>query len=198
MLQNKLQDTDFFVKFVQIMQRNLNTLCLLGFMGSGKSSVGKCLSSMLGAEFADLDELVVAREGKSIPELFRSGEETFRRAEFSALRHCLDSGGGSLRVLALGGGTLCWGPSRELLFSRSSVLTVHLRTSLATIMGRLGSEDSSRPLYADAPRLYAEREGLYAMAELSVDTDSRTVEEVAGEIRDMLGALIPCQAAPRS
>ena len=67
------------------MSRNLRTVCLLGFMGSGKSSVGKCLADMLGASFADLDELVAEREGRSIPDLFRDGEEAFRKAEFSAL-----------------------------------------------------------------------------------------------------------------
>ena len=62
------------------MSRNLRTVCLLGFMGSGKSSVGKCLADMLGASFADLDELVAEREGRSIPDLFRDGEEAFRKA----------------------------------------------------------------------------------------------------------------------
>lgn len=167
-------------------------------MGSGKSSVGKSLSLMLGTEFCDLDELVVAREGKSIPELFRSGEDSFRKAEFAALRDYLLPCDGPLRVLALGGGTMCWGPSRELLLSNGSVVTVYLHASLSSIQARLGSEDSSRPLYADATRLYAERESLYRMAELTVDTDSMTVEEVAGEIMDMLGALIPYLEPRRS
>lgn len=169
------------------MSRNLRTVCLLGFMGSGKSSVGKCLADMLGASFADLDDLVVEREGRSIPDLFRDGEEAFRKAEFSALEEYLSAGEDRPRVLALGGGTVCWEPSRRLLFSGAAE-TVYLHAALSTIMERLGSEDASRPLYARASELYYARQNLYEAARLRVDTDGKGVKDVAREIRDMLCA----------
>lgn len=169
------------------MSRNLRTVCLLGFMGSGKSSVGKCLADMLGAGFADLDELVVEREGRSIPDLFRDGEDAFRQAEFSALQEYLSAGGDSPRILALGGGTVCWEPSRRLLFSGAAE-TVYLHAALSVIMERLGSRDPSRPLYAKASELYYARQELYAAARLRVDTDGKGIEDVAREIRDMLCA----------
>lgn len=169
------------------MSRNLRTVCLLGFMGSGKSSVGKCLADMLGAGFADLDELVVEREGRSIPDLFRDGEDAFRKAEFSALQEYLSAGGDSPRILALGGGTVCWEPSRRLLFSGAAE-TVYLHASLSTIMERLGSEDASRPLYTKASELYYARQSLYEAARFRVDTDGKRIDDVAREIMDMLCA----------
>lgn len=170
------------------MGLKMKTLCLAGFMGSGKSSVGKCLARMLDARFDDLDDLVVETSGKGIRELFAEGEEYFRRAEHEALRTYLESGSASPRVLALGGGTLCWRPSRDILFSSADVVTVYLRASLQTILERVGSSDPSRPLYSRARTLYAERQTLYAMAPFAVETDGKDVMEVAAEIRDMLFA----------
>ena len=75
-------------------------------MGCGKSSTGRELAELLGAGFTDLDELVVRREGRSIPEIFREGEAAFRKAELEALRELLGRDSDGPEVIALGGGTL--------------------------------------------------------------------------------------------
>lgn len=156
-------------------------------MGSGKSSVGRRLAQMLGAEFSDLDELIVARESRTIPEIFaESGEEGFRKAEYEALKAWLDSCAGGRKVLALGGGTVTYAPSRELLFS-TCPHTVYLRVSLDVIRRRLGEADASRPLYAKAPELYASREPLYAMAAHTLDCDNIGIDDAAQAIIGMLG-----------
>lgn len=157
-------------------------LSLTGFMGCGKSSTGRELASRLGARFVDLDERIVARSGRAIPDIFRAdGESAFRAVELETLRAVLDdTGENETLVLALGGGALTLPEARELIFSRTRC--VWLRTRLETIRQRLGATDASRPLFADADVLYASREPLYAQAPFVVDTDEKTPAEVAEEI----------------
>lgn len=164
-------------------------VALTGFMGCGKSSVGRELAALTDAHFADLDTLIVRRERCSIPEIFRTGgEDEFRRVEFEALEAFLDKAESIWKpsVLALGGGTFCWPKSREELLARTE--SVYLRTSLQEIRSRLGSSDSSRPLFGDADRLFAAREPVYSQASLTLDTTGRSVREVAELLRDTLFA----------
>jgi shikimate kinase len=159
------------------------TISLTGFMGCGKSSTGRELAVRRGARFVDLDEEIVAREGRSIPDIFREGgEAAFRAAELRALRAVLDVSDASAMdtVLALGGGVLTVPAARELVFARTRC--VFLRTRLETIRARLGAADASRPLFADAEKLFAERAPLYAQAPFIVDTDEKTPAEVAEAI----------------
>lgn len=160
-------------------------------MACGKSSVGKCLSELYGSYFIDLDSLVEQREGLSVPELFKQGEEVFRKAEAEALRSILcDSKITSLGakkekvdlVLSLGGGSLMYASSRDLVLNKT--FCIWLRSSLAEIKQRVGTQDSSRPLFKDAERLFAEREKIYAMARMSVDTEGLSPHEIARRIYD--------------
>ena len=162
-------------------------ISLTGFMGCGKSSTGRELAARLGAHLVDLDTQIVARSGRTIPELFREGEEAFRRVELDTLRAVLDEAdaAGGDTVLALGGGALTVPEARDLVFSRTRC--VWLRTRLETIRARLGSEDVSRPLFKDAGTLYASREPVYALAPFVVDTDDAGPAGVAEEILVRLG-----------
>src|SRR2546423_14156771 len=84
----------------------LRAVILVGFMGAGKTSVGRALGDRLGWRFQDLDDRVRAREGRTVAEIFReSGETEFRRVEHAALRELLaETEVGTPMVLALGGG----------------------------------------------------------------------------------------------
>ena len=162
-------------------------ISLTGFMGCGKSSVGRELAARLGARLVDLDAEIVVRSGRPIPELFSAGgEAAFRSAELETLRVVLDEAeaAGGDTVLALGGGVLTQPEARELVFGRTRC--IWLRTRLDTIRGRLGQTDPSRPLFADAEALFAARQTLYAQAPLAVDTDGLTPAEVAEEIYGIL------------
>jgi len=155
-------------------------------MGCGKSSTGRALAARLGARFVDLDEEIVARAGRPIPEIFRDGEDAFRAVELETLQAVLDAADAADgdTVLALGGGALTLPAARELIFSRTRC--VWLRTRLDTIRQRLGDADASRPLFANADALYARREPLYAQAPFAVDTDGRTPDAVASAILTIL------------
>ena len=158
-------------------------ITLTGFMGSGKTTVGKVLADFLGCPFMDLDDLIVKKAGKSIPEIFaQDGEPAFRQLEAQLLRQTVEKYTENTVVLALGGGAVTAPASAALL--REKTVCIYLRATLETLQSRLEGETAGRPL-ADASlaaRL-AEREPLYEQtAHVIIDTDGLSPDEVADEI----------------
>jgi shikimate kinase len=154
-------------------------LVLVGFMGSGKSTVGPLVAAHLGWGFRDLDAWIEERTGRSVAELFRDGEEAFRRLEAQAAR---EAAGLSRHVIAAGGGAFAQPETRELL--QSGAATVWLRCGLDALLGRI-PPDGSRPLAASRETmsaLLAERESSYRQADWTVETSSAAPEEVARAI----------------
>jgi shikimate kinase len=152
-------------------------------MGSGKSSVGRILAERLDCPFVDLDGVVVATAGRSINDIFTGeGEEAFRRMESACLERVL---GGGRSVVATGGGVVMADGNRSRM--RYMGVVVHLAVSLPQVLIRLhGATD--RPLFAgsNAPNsvklLMDAREQFYADADIRIDTDGKSVEDVAAEI----------------
>ena len=158
-------------------------ITLTGFMGSGKTTVGKVLADFLGCPFMDLDDLIVKKAGKSIPEIFaEDGEAAFRQLEARLLRQTVEKYTENTVVLALGGGAVTAPASAALL--REKTVCIYLRASLETLLQRLEGETAGRPL-ADASladRLAA-REPLYEQtAHVIIDTDGLSPDEVADEM----------------
>ena len=157
------------------------TLC--GFMGSGKTTVGRLLSDALGCPFLDLDDLIVKKAGKSIPEIFaEDGEPAFRQMEARLLRQTVEKYSENTVVLSLGGGAVTTPASAALLHEKT--VCIYLRATLETLLRRLAGETAGRPLADNsvASRL-AEREPVYEKtAHVTVDTDGLTPEEVTDEI----------------
>ena len=158
-------------------------VCLSGFMGSGKTTVGKIVADALGCPFLDLDDLIVKKAGKSVPDLFaQDGEASFRQLEARILRQTVDKYAGNTAVLALGGGAVLAPASAALL--REKTVCIYLRATLDTLRQRLEGETADRPLADDrlAERL-SRREPVYEeTAHVIVDTDGLSPEEVADEI----------------
>ena len=158
-------------------------ITLTGFMGSGKTTVGKVLADFLGCPFMDLDDLIVKKAGKSIPEIFaQDGGSAFRQLEARLLRQTVEKYTENTVVLALGGGAVTAPASAALL--REKTVCIYLRATLETLQSRLEGETAGRPL-ADASladRLAA-REPLYEQtAHVIIDTDGLSPDEVADEI----------------
>ena len=158
-------------------------ITLTGFMGSGKTTVGKVLADFLGCPFMDLDDLIVKKAGKSIPEIFaQDGEPAFRQLETRLLRQTVEKYTENTVVLALGGGAVTAPASASLLHEKT--VCIYLRATLETLRARLEGETAGRPL-ADASladRLAA-REPLYEQtAHVIIDTDGLSPDEVADEI----------------
>ena len=163
---------------------------LIGFMGAGKSSVGRALSRQLGWPFEDLDERIQAREGLSIEQIFhQSGEIEFRRAEHTALRALLSELGISSRVVALGGGTFVQ-RHNALLLEEPGMAVIFLDAPVEELFRRCQQEQVERPLRGDLEQfrqLYEARRPHYAIAKLRIETAGKDIETIAAEITTSLG-----------
>jgi shikimate kinase len=168
---------------------------LVGFMGAGKSSVGRALAERLNWLFEDLDDRIEGREGRTVAEIFRdSGESGFRTAEHSALRQALEEmRGGVARIVALGGGAFVQ-PGNAALLKAAGAPTVFLDAPLRELWQRCckqaNNAGAERPLLKSMEefrRLYENRRKNYARASLKVGTGNRTVDAIAKEIAKALG-----------
>jgi len=168
---------------------NLRRLVLTGFMGAGKSTIGRLLAARLNWTFLDLDAHLEARTGATIPQLFeRHGEAHFRRLESSALASAL---GHNHTVLALGGGTPEELTNRLLLEQTPATFTIFLDAPFPTLFDRcmlqnlgdptLGDPARARPVLADpaaAQLRFQKRHPLYRrLANLTIDTANLTANQ---------------------
>jgi shikimate kinase len=158
----------------------LNRIYLVGFMGAGKTTIGRRLAQKLGWKFVDLDEEIERREHRSVADIFKQdGEPRFREIE----RFCLQELSTSPRtVIALGGGAFVAEENRAL--AEKTGLTVWLKVSFAKVTDRV-KIDGTRPNFADpqkAERLFHSRQPCYALARVHVETDGAAPESVADEI----------------
>jgi len=168
---------------------------LTGFMGAGKSTVGKLLAQRLGLNFIDSDWLIEERLGLSVKEIFQErGERAFRELESAIITEISQL---QDRVVALGGGAILSEKNRSCISTSGVVL--YLRVSAQSLFKRLDDQFSSRPLLAmcaaemtDRQRInhieeiLASRTGIYEKAHLVIDTDYLTVVETAERILEML------------
>ena len=172
-----------------------NAVFLVGFMGAGKSSVGRALGLRLNWIFEDLDDRIAARERRTVAEIFRdSGESEFRRAEHAALQQVLEElRGGGARIVALGGGAFVQKDNVALL-KASGVPTVFLDAPVEELWRRCCRQatetGAERPLLRSQEQfreLYETRRRGYAKASRRIHTGNRPVEEIASEIAAKLG-----------
>lgn len=158
-------------------------IVLIGFMGTGKSTVGQQLAAAMGRTFADSDSEVEKREGVPVRELFaEKGEPYFRKAETRALTELLSGGS---RIVATGGGAVLAEENRNLMLRKGFV--VCLEASAETIISRV-SGDSNRPLLQGnvegrVKALLKERASAYDFAHFRLQTDGLSVQEAVDAIR---------------
>jgi shikimate kinase len=175
--------------------RSTRRVFLIGFMGAGKTSVGRALASRLGWKFHDLDRLIEARQGKKVPAIFAEhGEAAFRQAESAALEDLLqESASESDLVVALGGGTFVQRANRERL-ERAGAMTILLEAPLEELRRRCNNDATVRPLAREETgfrKLFASRKSAYEEAQHKVSTMGKAVDEVAAEIEAILTAAMP-------
>lgn len=163
------------------------TVFLVGFMASGKSSVGQELARRLEWDFVDLDARIESRERQTVPEIFRDkGEPGFRLAETSALRDLLTEPLKRSRVVALGGGAFVQEANRELLRQWPSVF---LEATVSELWQRSLTDGVERPLREHPEqfaKLYAERLPLYRQARVVVETTGKQLASICVEIEGVL------------
>jgi shikimate kinase len=166
------------------------TVVITGFMGAGKTTVGRALANLLGEGFIDLDDAVRELEGRGPRELIdEEGEGYFREAETRALRRVLEAG--AARVVATGGGAWTLARNRSLV-KEQGCLSVWLDAPFDLCLRRIEGEGArdSRPFARDAERagrLYEERLAAYRQADLRVPVaPGAGAEELAAAIADAL------------
>jgi shikimate kinase len=168
-------------------------IVLLGYMASGKSSVGKLLSKKLSMKFLDLDDYIINKEGMSIAEIFeKKGEVYFRVIENKYLKEVLNTK--DQFILALGGGTPCYANNMEEI-NKGDTVSIYLQGKTKTMIDRLIKKKSKRPLIASLaddkiPEFVAkhlfERRLYYELAKVTVEIDAKSKKEVAKELKKLL------------
>jgi shikimate kinase len=158
-------------------------IVLTGFMGSGKTTVGPLVAARLGWKFVDVDDVIEAQAGQSIPEIFRNeGEAAFRTRERETIARLAREDG---LVLALGGGAIEDAETWALLTNTMDGLLVHLEVELATTLARCRGTEHLRPILADEANLasrYQRRLPLYRSAHVTICVDELTPQQVAEQI----------------
>lgn len=163
----------------------MDNIILIGFMGCGKTSTGIRLSYRLQQVLEDTDKLIERKEKRSISRIFaEDGEAAFRKMETECLKELLDSD--TPRILSVGGGLAITPQNRPLLRRLGTV--IHLKALPETIYERLKNDDTRPLLQTENPRerieeLMRQRLPVYdSLADITIETDERTSEEIAEEI----------------
>ena len=165
-----------------------NNIFLVGFMGAGKTTVGRILAQRLGWRYCDADKVIETVAGKPVTEIFSEhGEEYFRGLESETLR---DLSRKERQVVATGGGAVM--REENMRAMKGGGVTVYLKAPVSVIWERV-RHSKTRPLLnvenplEAATELLAKRTPFYESADLTVDTESLTPEEAAEEIIKTLG-----------
>lgn len=161
----------------------MNNIYLVGFMGAGKTAVGKALASKKKWNFVDLDELIALKEKRSIPDIFaRDGEPYFRRAEKQALKEVSKE---KKFVVACGGGIVL--DKENIKIMKETGAMICLTASLEVILKRTSGLTHRPLLNVSDPKkqidlLLKFRAPYYAQADKTIDTSKLSVNEVVGRI----------------
>lgn len=176
---------------------------LLGFMGAGKSTLGRQAARRLGLRFVDLDAFIEKQTGMSVPAFFENqGEAAFRAWERKSLEALFEASKNTDEIaenptgvlVSLGGGTPCFGDNMAWLNAHGT--TLYLRHSAGTLYGRLRIRPERRPLIANVPphqlasfiaNLLARREPYYSMAQYRID--SPNVKKLTEKLTELLTEL---------
>ncbi len=167
----------------------MTTVVITGFMGTGKTSVGRALAERLQVPFVDTDDLVEVSEGKVVSRIFaEDGEASFRRAEKRAIRAALKVADA---VVATGGGAVLDADNRGRMKAAAPLICLTARAEV--IEQRTLQQGATRPLLSAADRrrqiegLLADRAEAYAEADVQIDVSDRSVTALVDEIVELIG-----------
>jgi shikimate kinase len=171
----------------------MKKIVLVGYMGSGKTEIGKLLSKKVNLPFYDLDFLIENEFSKTINQIFEEkGEIFFRKKEHEVFANKINTN--ESFVLSLGGGTPCYANNHEFL-KKEDVISVYLKASIPTLKSRLKFNLSNRPLLKDlseeelteyiAKHLF-DRSFYYNQSKYTITVDDKSPLEVVGEIEKKL------------
>lgn len=178
------------LRYLKSNYKAFMTIILMGYMGSGKSTIGQNLSENLKYAFLDLDTYIQDKESKSIPEIFKTkGEIYFRRKESQYLNEILSL---ENTVVSLGGGTPCYGDNMIAITTVTNSKSIYMKASLPNLVERLYDERGTRPLISHLEakedltefigKHLFERSFFYSQADTTISVDGKSIDEVVQEI----------------
>jgi len=183
-----------FLKGILKLRYNPSPVYLTGFMGVGKSTIGKCLSRLTKREFVDTDKVIESISKLTIPEIFASvGESEFRRVENDAIK---DVSAKVNSIISLGGGSLNHPENFQTIHNTGVV--IYLEADLKTLDKRISEQGLHRPLLeglqgekrlAKIAQLLEERKSIYDKAAIMVNTSSLTINQTCFDIISKIGEL---------
>lgn len=165
----------------------MKNIYLIGFMGTGKSTVGRMLAEDMGAQFVDTDAIVEEKTGKKISDIFEeASEEEFRRLETEVLREITEKDG---LIVSTGGGIVVTRGNMDMMKQTGLVIT--LIADIQTIMDRCRKDGSNRPLlevddpFEEIKKLLFDRASFYINAHHIVETSDITPREATDRIKEL-------------
>ncbi|MCB4799018.1 shikimate kinase [Neotamlana laminarinivorans] len=166
-------------------------IILMGYMASGKSTIGKKLAEKINYNVVDLDDVIEEKEKATVTEIFKNkGEIYFRKKETEYLKEILNTS--DKIILSLGGGTPCFGNNMDLILSQEKAKSVYLKASLPKLVTKLMKKKAKRPLIAHIEteeeltefigKHLFERSAYYNRAEVVISTDNKSKKEIVTEM----------------
>lgn len=167
-------------------------IVLIGYMASGKTSIGKILAKKLSYKFIDLDDFIEEKENATVKEVFSSkGEIYFRKVETEYLKDLLASKEENI-VLSLGGGAPCFGNNMDCVLNANNAVSIYLKGSVSFLSSKLINKKSKRPLIAHIEtaeemaefvgKHLFERMSFYSKAEKHISIDNKSKKSIVEEI----------------
>jgi len=164
---------------------------LVGYMASGKTTIGKALAEKMNFQFIDLDQYIESKEKMSVPDIFKQkGEIYFRKIEALYLKELIGSDENA--VISLGGGTPCYGNNMEFLLHSDDVITIYLKASLMELVKRLSKDKQNRPLIAHLTteesmlefigKHLFERSNYYSQSAKTTNVNNKSTDEIVEDI----------------
>ena len=168
----------------------MNTIFLLGYMGCGKTILGKALTSQVNIPFVDLDKKIEEYENKSIQKIFElKGELYFRQIERNILMELINSS--VPKIVSLGGGTPCYFNNMADIVN-SVHQSIYFKASVGNLVNRLYDKNKKRPLISHienkvnlrdfiSKHLF-ERSSFYEKAQIKINVDKKSIPEILAEV----------------
>jgi len=186
----------FYYKFVMKKVFMKRTIFLIGYMGSGKSVIGKELSKRILYTFYDLDYFIEMNEKLSVNQIFDQKKELyFREIEKKYLKKLIDKD--ENKIISLGGGTPCYNNNMDLILNTSNSESIYLKRSVDLLVERLFENLSSRPLISHlknrnelkefVSKHLFERNQYYLRSIKILNTNNLELDDVVEELKKLLG-----------
>ena len=177
------------------MIKTINTIFLFGYMGAGKTIIGKSISKKIGFKFYDLDKYIELKEGKKVSEIFNEKNEVyFRKIENKYLQELLLINNN--KIISTGGGTPCFNDNLKIIKKTSNSMSIYLKANAETLAKRLKKSIEKRPIISHLKneddlkgfitKHLFERSFYYEKADVKIKTDNTEIKDIVKLVKELI------------